>query len=69
MANETEAVEWLNSPGYRSDAEIAGKPLHAVVNGKSACGMVRANWCMDLFNTSRCKRCEAALKNILKESQ
>jgi hypothetical protein len=59
--------EWVHTPGWRSDAEIAGKPLHAVSkNSRSACGLYRRQWVVDLFADSitdedKCKRCLKAL--------
>lgn len=49
---------WVNTPGY-NEQRIAGRPLHAVRDGeeRSACGIKRKQWVVDLQNDTRCKQC------------
>lgn len=58
----SEDLRWVNTPGY-NDCRVAGKPLHAVSEtvGGSLCGLKRAQWSVDLHNTTRCKCCLRAL--------
>jgi hypothetical protein len=56
-------IEWLNTPGWRSDSEVAGKPLHAIDStGKSLCGLRRKQWISDLMNEDKCLRCLRVLR-------
>lgn len=57
--------DWVNTPGY-SDYAVAGKPLHAVAKGsqspsRSVCGLRRRLWSFDLFNDTKCRRCESII--------